>query len=170
MEANKLEVPIVGTGDTNVDPDEIDYIVPANDDAIRSIRLLCHLVAEAAIEGARERSARTSSEPEMDTLIEPAAFEMAEASDELVAAAMGGALTFEPDLDEDDLLPGVRVDKPDAEAEATPEDVAAELAREAAEAAADASEGATGATEPATETATPAPADAEPKVAPPAAS
>ena len=40
-EANKLEVPVVATGDTNVDPDEIDHIIPANDDAIRAIRLLC---------------------------------------------------------------------------------------------------------------------------------
>jgi small subunit ribosomal protein S2 len=62
-EANKLEIPVVGTGDTNVDPDELDFIIPANDDAIRSIRLLCTLVAEAAIEGARERSTR-AVEPE----------------------------------------------------------------------------------------------------------
>ena len=52
-EANKLEIPVVGTGDTNVDPDELDFIIPANDDAIRAIRLLCQLVADAAIEGAR---------------------------------------------------------------------------------------------------------------------
>src|SRR4029453_16281335 len=63
-EANKLEIPVVGTGDTNVDPDEIDFIIPANDDAIRAIRLLCTLVAEAAIEGAQERSTRAASEPE----------------------------------------------------------------------------------------------------------
>ncbi len=63
-EANKLEIPVVGTGDTNVDPDELDYIIPANDDAIRAIRLLCQLVADAAIEGARERAARASAEPE----------------------------------------------------------------------------------------------------------
>ena len=44
-EANKLEIPVIGTGDTNVDPDELDYIIPANDDAIRSIRLLCTLIA-----------------------------------------------------------------------------------------------------------------------------
>ena len=59
-EANKLEIPVVGTGDTNVDPDELDFIIPANDDAIRAIRLLCTLVADAAIEGARERSARSA--------------------------------------------------------------------------------------------------------------
>ena len=52
-EANKLEIPVVGTGDTNVDPDELDFIIPANDDAIRAIRLLCSLVADAAIEGAQ---------------------------------------------------------------------------------------------------------------------
>ena len=63
-EANKLEIPVVGTGDTNVDPDELDYVIPANDDAIRAIRLLCSLVAEAAIEGAQERAARAAIEPE----------------------------------------------------------------------------------------------------------
>ena len=52
-EASKLEIPIVGTGDTNVDPDELDYIIPANDDAIRAIRLLCALVADAASKGQR---------------------------------------------------------------------------------------------------------------------
>jgi small subunit ribosomal protein S2 len=143
-EANKLEIPVVGTGDTNVDPDELDFIIPANDDAIRAIRLLCTLVAEAAIEGAQERSTRAASEPE---IIEPAAMgdgddDATGASDELVAAlAGGGALTFEPDADEDDLLPGDRVaraeaavaEAAEAAAEATPEEIAAELAREAAE-------------------------------------
>ena len=139
-EANKLEIPVVGTGDTNVDPDELDFIIPANDDAIRSIRLLCTLVAEAAIEGAQERATRAASEPEV---IEPAAMADTEddatgASDELVAALAGGAaLTFEPDADEDDLLPGDRVARAEAAvaeaAEATPEEIEAELAREAAE-------------------------------------
>ena len=41
VEARKLEIPVIGTGDTNVDPDLLDYIIPANDDAIRAIRLLC---------------------------------------------------------------------------------------------------------------------------------
>jgi small subunit ribosomal protein S2 len=109
-EANKLEIPVIGTGDTNVDPDELDFIIPANDDAIRSIRLLCNLVAEACIEGAQERANRAAIEPEPE--FEPPAavaeFEST-ASDELVAAlAGGGALTFEPDADDDDLLPGAR--------------------------------------------------------------
>jgi small subunit ribosomal protein S2 len=145
-EANKLEIPVIGTGDTNVDPDELDYIIPANDDAIRSIRLLCTLVAEAAIEGARERAVRAEREPEViEAVVLPEEDEEPGAADELVAALAGGAaLTFEPDADEeDDLLPGDRVARAEAaaaeaDAEATPEDVAAELAREAAEAAEDA--------------------------------
>ena len=145
-EANKLEIPVIGTGDTNVDPDELDYIIPANDDAIRSIRLLCSLVAEAAIEGASERAVRAEREPEViEAIVLPEEDEEPGAADELVAALAGGAaLTFEPDADEEDeLLPGDRVARAEAaaaeaEAEATPEDVAAELAREAAEAAEDA--------------------------------
>ncbi|MFP5343688.1 MAG: 30S ribosomal protein S2 [Candidatus Limnocylindria bacterium] len=146
-EANKLEIPVVGTGDTNVDPDELDYIIPANDDAIRSIRLLCALVADAAIEGARERSAR-SAEPEVIEAVPMIETddEVPGASEELVAAlAGGGALTFEPDADDDELLPGDRPGRaePPAEpvAEATPEEIAAELAREAAEKAEDAPAG-----------------------------
>jgi small subunit ribosomal protein S2 len=111
-EANKLEIPVVGTGDTNVDPDELDYIIPANDDAIRAIRLLCSLVADAALEGVVERSQRASIEPEIEPEIPagPQPEEDTGASDELVAALAGGAaLTFEPDLeDEEDLLPGGR--------------------------------------------------------------
>jgi small subunit ribosomal protein S2 len=145
-EANKLEVPVIGTGDTNVDPDELDYIIPANDDAIRSIRLLCTLVADAAIEGARERSVRAEREPEpIEAVVLPEEDEEPGAADELVAALAGGAaLTFEPDADDDDeLLPGDRFALAEAEAaaaasEATSEEIAAEMAREAAEAAEDA--------------------------------
>ncbi|HLS61423.1 MAG TPA: 30S ribosomal protein S2 [Virgibacillus sp.] len=50
-EAIKLNIPIVGIVDTNCDPDEIDYIIPANDDAIRAVRLLTSKMADAVIEG-----------------------------------------------------------------------------------------------------------------------
>jgi small subunit ribosomal protein S2 len=117
-EANKLEIPVVGTGDTNVDPDELDYIIPANDDAIRSIRLLCQLVADACIEGARERAARAAAEPEPEVEVAaPAETEFDEnASDELVAAlAGGGVVSFEPDLDDEELLPEARAAEASAE-------------------------------------------------------
>jgi small subunit ribosomal protein S2 len=136
-EANKLEVPVVATGDTNVDPDEIDHIIPANDDAIRSIRLLCTLIAEACIEGQGERAARAAAEPEPEVAVAAEPEYDESASDELVAALAGGAaLTFSPDEeDEEELLPGARIltETAPAPVEATPEEIAAELAREAAE-------------------------------------
>jgi small subunit ribosomal protein S2 len=112
-EANKLEIPVVGTGDTNVDPDELDFIIPANDDAIRSIRLLCQLVADAAIEGAQLRAAR-SSEPEVTEQVGPdeePEFDEAAAADLVAQFAAGGTLSFDPESDDDELLPGAP--KPD---------------------------------------------------------
>jgi len=50
-EARKLGIPIVAIVDTNCDPDEIDYIIPGNDDAIRAVRLLTSKMAEAILEG-----------------------------------------------------------------------------------------------------------------------
>ncbi|GKV67826.1 30S ribosomal protein S2 [Sporosarcina sp. NCCP-2716] len=49
-EAHKLNIPLVGIVDTNCDPDEIDYVIPANDDAIRAVRLLTSKMADALIE------------------------------------------------------------------------------------------------------------------------
>ena len=50
-EARKLKIPIVGLIDTNADPDEVDFPVPANDDAMRAIKLFCKVVANAVLEG-----------------------------------------------------------------------------------------------------------------------
>ena len=50
-EARKLNIPVVAIVDTNCDPDEIDYVIPGNDDAIRAIRLIAAAMASAAIEG-----------------------------------------------------------------------------------------------------------------------
>ena len=103
-EARRLEIPVIATGDTNVDPDMIDYIIPANDDAIRSIRLLCKLVADAAIEGMGARAARAAEEPVIGADVSDAET----ASDEMVAAvAAGGTYSFAPEPDEDEaVLPG----------------------------------------------------------------
>jgi small subunit ribosomal protein S2 len=54
LEARKLGIPIVATIDTNCDPDEIDYPIPANDDAIRAVKLLVSKIADALIEGKTE--------------------------------------------------------------------------------------------------------------------
>jgi small subunit ribosomal protein S2 len=58
LEARRLEIPIIALADTNCDPDEMDYPIPANDDAIRAVRLLCTKIADAAVEGRRELEAR----------------------------------------------------------------------------------------------------------------
>ena len=50
-EANKLHIPVIAVVDTNVDPDVIQYPIPGNDDAIRANALMCHVVAEAVLEG-----------------------------------------------------------------------------------------------------------------------
>ncbi|MDR0434879.1 MAG: 30S ribosomal protein S2 [Gracilibacteraceae bacterium] len=52
-EARKLNIPLIGIVDTNCDPDEIDVVIPANDDAIKSVKLLTGRMADAVIEGAQ---------------------------------------------------------------------------------------------------------------------
>jgi small subunit ribosomal protein S2 len=54
-EARKLNVPVIAITDTNCDPDLIDFVIPGNDDAIRSIRLVTGRIADAAIEGTQRR-------------------------------------------------------------------------------------------------------------------
>ena len=50
-EAQKLHIPIVAMVDTNTDPDDIDYVIPSNDDAIRAVRLITSKMADAFVEG-----------------------------------------------------------------------------------------------------------------------
>ncbi len=61
-EARKLNIPIVAIVDTNCDPDEIDYVIPGNDDAIRAIRLIASTMANAAIEGRQGEDAPETAE------------------------------------------------------------------------------------------------------------
>ena len=62
-EAKKLGVPLIAITDTNCDPDVIDYIIPGNDDAIRSIKLICSRVADACVEGAQRRKDTQAGRP-----------------------------------------------------------------------------------------------------------
>ena len=57
QEAHKLGIPVVATVDTNCDPDEVDFPIPANDDAIRAVKLLISKLADAVIEGAQDTEA-----------------------------------------------------------------------------------------------------------------
>ncbi len=63
-EARKLSIPIVGVVDTNCDPDEIDYVIPGNDDAIRAIKLLAAKMADAILEGKAALSKAAAQEAE----------------------------------------------------------------------------------------------------------
>ncbi len=56
-EALRLEIPVIAIGDTNCDPDEIDYVIPGNDDAIRSVKIITARLADAFIEGINRREA-----------------------------------------------------------------------------------------------------------------
>src|SRR3954451_25127860 len=63
-EANKLGIPVVAVVDTNCDPDVIQYVIPGNDDAIRSANLMCRVIADAVIEGREiglKRGARSAA-------------------------------------------------------------------------------------------------------------
>ena len=57
-EAQKLRIPVVAILDTNCDPDLVDYPIPGNDDAIRSVKLLTHIVGEAVVAGKQQREER----------------------------------------------------------------------------------------------------------------
>ncbi len=64
-EAKKLGIPIVAIVDTNCDPDEVDYVIPGNDDAIRAVKLIAGAMADAVIEGRQgEQSAPEAAAPE----------------------------------------------------------------------------------------------------------
>jgi small subunit ribosomal protein S2 len=72
-EAKKLGIPTVALVDTNCDPDDIDYVIPCNDDAIRAIRLMSAGIADAALEGMHERQAAMQSpEPPRSPAQQPA--------------------------------------------------------------------------------------------------
>ena len=73
-EAHRLGIPVVAIADTNCDPDEIDYVIPGNDDAIRAIKLIASVVANAVIEGKQgEQFVPETTEENGEKTAEPAA-------------------------------------------------------------------------------------------------
>jgi len=73
-EAIKLGIPVVAMVDTNCDPDEVDYIIPSNDDAIRAVRVVTAKIADAAVEGQQRRE---SDRADIDYTIEPGEYSFA---------------------------------------------------------------------------------------------
>jgi len=60
-EANKLGIPVIALTDTNCDPDGVDFVIPGNDDAIRAIKLITSMMAEAVLEGRTRRGEETEA-------------------------------------------------------------------------------------------------------------
>ena len=69
-EARKLHIPIVAIVDTNCDPDEIDYVIPGNDDAIRAVKLISGAMADAALEGKQGEQNAPAEEPAAEAAAE----------------------------------------------------------------------------------------------------
>jgi small subunit ribosomal protein S2 len=63
-EARKLGIPIIGLVDSNSDPDEVDYVIPGNDDAIRAVSLIAKIIADAVVEGKEIRPAEEEKKKE----------------------------------------------------------------------------------------------------------
>lgn len=72
-EAKKLHIPIIAIVDTNCDPDEIDYVIPGNDDAIRAVKLIAGAMADAVIEGKQGMQGAAEAEENADAETEAAA-------------------------------------------------------------------------------------------------
>jgi small subunit ribosomal protein S2 len=66
QEARVLGIPIVSIVDTNCDPEEVDYVIPGNDDAIRAVKLIAGKIADAVIESRQGQQFETSAEKEAD--------------------------------------------------------------------------------------------------------
>ncbi len=133
-EAKRIGIPVVGIADTNVDPECIDYPIPGNDDAIRSIKLFANLVAEAYLEGAKryqekvrasgdkgreiekERPARDERpqrgpRPEVAASAGPAVVKVTKASRKLVAAGTAEDVEIQMEVEQ-----GVTTEAPDESA------------------------------------------------------
>ncbi|MBQ9613313.1 MAG: 30S ribosomal protein S2 [Lachnospiraceae bacterium] len=78
QEAQALGITLIGIADTNSDPDELDYIIPGNDDAIRAVKLLCSKMADAVIEARQGEENVAANEAEQDALAAESAASEAE--------------------------------------------------------------------------------------------
>ncbi|NQX03676.1 30S ribosomal protein S2 [Rathayibacter sp. VKM Ac-2856] len=111
-EAKKLGIPVIGILDTNCDPDEVQYPIPGNDDAIRSVSLLTRIVADAAAEGLIQRHQKPEAEGNVSA-VEPLAEwekELLTTSDDS-AASTDAAATSDSDVQEPAEQAGAETEK-----------------------------------------------------------
>src|SRR5699024_6472511 len=78
QEARKLNIPLVGLVDTNCDPNDVDYVIPGNDDAIRAVKLITDVLANAVIEGKQGESLEAEEEQPVEESEEPSMEEVAQ--------------------------------------------------------------------------------------------
>jgi small subunit ribosomal protein S2 len=110
-EARKLQIPVIAIVDTNCDPDEVDYVIPGNDDAIRAVNLVTRVIADALAEGygmakdeAVERVTSRTAAPAKagpKSTAAPARVEEHETPSAEDAAAIAASTVFEPDTPSD---------------------------------------------------------------------
>ncbi len=117
-EARRLNIPIIGVVDTNADPDDVDYVIPGNDDAIRAISLMCRVLADAAADG----RAASGHPPVIEVEERPVPAVVTE-----VAAVATEAPAADAPVEETAAVPEVQVDEqpapatePDADAAEAP--------------------------------------------------
>ena len=70
LEARKLGIPVIGLVDTNCNPEDVDYVIPGNDDAIRAIKLIIEAMANAVIESKQGESMVPATEDDSETTME----------------------------------------------------------------------------------------------------
>ena len=68
-EAKRLGIPVVAIVDTNCDPDEVDYVIPGNDDAIRAVKLIAGAMADAIIEGRQGEAGAAEAEAQAEEAV-----------------------------------------------------------------------------------------------------
>jgi small subunit ribosomal protein S2 len=131
-EARKLGIPVIAIVDTNCDPDEVDYVIPGNDDAIRAVSLVTRVIADALAEGygmakdeviEKSVSRRPSAAPRRSTTAAPGPADEDVPSPE-DARAIAASTVFEPDLPSPE--PEVVVEPDDTAAAEAPADTAPE--------------------------------------------
>jgi small subunit ribosomal protein S2 len=91
-EANRLKIPVVALTDTNCDPEVVDYVIPGNDDAIRSINLISRLLADSILEGRGEEAVPTEDRP-MPPAVEDALVAQQAATEDLSQASREGGVS-----------------------------------------------------------------------------
>jgi len=130
-EARKLNIPVIAIVDTNCDPDEVDYVIPGNDDAIRAVSLVTRVVADALAEGygmaKDELVERASGRPARPVAAgprpqaAPAAVDETPSAEE--AAEIAATTVFEPDVPEAEIVAEDGEDVPPAEGSSAPDEL-----------------------------------------------